>query len=204
MDSLTDNTTGCYYNRTVKFFYEESGKNISDHWRRRDYVIVTLGMSVCFIVIFSNLLVIAAILKNRRFHFPIYYLLGNLALADLFSGAIVNIVSLLLMELVVFSRLTTVMQTWMFLCLFVHFVSSTSSQLRCLTSKVQHTQIASHLGSTWFEHCFYWGLMSVDSGKSHSGAFGCIYAANAAVMHDKSLPICRPTKQWLWVFLLSL
>ncbi|XP_076584494.1 lysophosphatidic acid receptor 2b [Chaetodon auriga] len=86
MDTLTDNTEGCYYNRTVKFFYEASGKNISDHWRRRDYVIVTLGMSVCFIVIFSNLLVIAAILKNRRFHFPIYYLLGNLALADLFSG----------------------------------------------------------------------------------------------------------------------
>lgn len=86
MDTLTDDTEGCYYNRTVKFFYEESRKNISAHWRNRDYVIVTLGMTVCFIVIFSNLLVIGAILKNRRFHFPIYYLLGNLALADLFSG----------------------------------------------------------------------------------------------------------------------
>ncbi|XP_036951426.1 lysophosphatidic acid receptor 2-like isoform X1 [Acanthopagrus latus] len=86
MDTETEDTAGCYYNRTVKFFYEQSGKNISDHWRSRDYVIVTLGMGVCFIVIFSNLLVIGAILKNRRFHFPIYYLLGNLALADLFSG----------------------------------------------------------------------------------------------------------------------
>ncbi|KAG7222548.1 hypothetical protein INR49_031663 [Caranx melampygus] len=86
MDTMTDDTEGCYYNRSVKFFYEESRKNISDHWRSRDYVIVTLGMTVCFIVIFSNLLVIGAILKNRRFHFPIYYLLGNLALADLFSG----------------------------------------------------------------------------------------------------------------------
>lgn len=82
----TDNPEQCYDNESVKFFYEKSGKNISDHWRRRDYVIVTLGMTVCFIVIFSNLLVIAAIFKNRRFHFPIYYLLGNLALADLFSG----------------------------------------------------------------------------------------------------------------------
>lgn len=89
MDTLYDDTEGCYYNRSVKFFYEASGKNISDHWRRRDYVIVTLGMAVCFIVIFSNLLVIGAILKNRRFHFPIYYLLGNLALADLFSGTVV-------------------------------------------------------------------------------------------------------------------
>ncbi|XP_060910680.1 lysophosphatidic acid receptor 2b isoform X1 [Labrus mixtus] len=86
MDTQTADKEGCYYNRSVKFFYEESGKNISDHWRKRDYVIVTLGMTVCFIVIFSNLLVMGAILKNRRFHFPIYYLLGNLALADLFSG----------------------------------------------------------------------------------------------------------------------
>ncbi|XP_022067720.1 lysophosphatidic acid receptor 2-like [Acanthochromis polyacanthus] len=86
MDTDTVDKEGCYYNQTVKFFYEESGKNISAHWRKRDYVIVTLGMTVCFIVIFSNLLVIAAIFKNRRFHFPIYYLLGNLALADLFSG----------------------------------------------------------------------------------------------------------------------
>ncbi|KAG7486013.1 lysophosphatidic acid receptor 2-like [Solea senegalensis] len=86
MDTLTDDKEGCYYNRSVKFFYTESGKNISAHWRQRDYVIVTMGMTVCFIVIFSNLLVIGAILKNRRFHFPIYYLLGNLACADLFSG----------------------------------------------------------------------------------------------------------------------
>ncbi|XP_072240790.1 lysophosphatidic acid receptor 2b [Leuresthes tenuis] len=86
MDTVYPDEEGCYLNRSVKFFYEQSGKNISAHWRKRDYVIVTLGMAVCFIVIFSNLLVIAAIFKNRRFHFPIYYLLGNLALADLFSG----------------------------------------------------------------------------------------------------------------------
>lgn len=90
MDRLTDDTEGCYFNRTVKFFYEASGKNISDHWRKRDYAIVSLGMTVCFVVIFSNILVITAIIKNRRFHFPIYYLLGNLALADLFSGTSVG------------------------------------------------------------------------------------------------------------------
>lgn len=83
---MANSTEKCYYNETVKFFYMESGKNISDFWRPRDYVIVSLGMTVCFIVIFSNLLVMAAIIKNRRFHYPIYYLLGNLALADLFSG----------------------------------------------------------------------------------------------------------------------
>ena len=86
MDTKTEDVEGCYKNRSVKFFYEASGKNISALWRDRDYVIVSLGMAVCFIVIFSNLLVIGAILKNRRFHFPIYYLLGNLAMSDLFSG----------------------------------------------------------------------------------------------------------------------
>ncbi|CAL9699879.1 unnamed protein product [Knipowitschia caucasica] len=86
MDTTTEDLEGCYYNRSVKFFYNESGKIISESWRPQDYVVVTLGMAVCFIVIFSNLLVILAIFKNRRFHFPIYYLLGNLALSDLFSG----------------------------------------------------------------------------------------------------------------------
>uniref|UniRef100_A0A8C6S407 Lysophosphatidic acid receptor 2b n=1 Tax=Neogobius melanostomus TaxID=47308 RepID=A0A8C6S407_9GOBI len=86
MDIIGEDKAGCFLNRSVKFFYTESGKNISEEWRKRDYVVVTLGVTVCFIVIFSNLLVILAILKNRRFHFPIYYLLCNLALSDLFSG----------------------------------------------------------------------------------------------------------------------
>lgn len=88
MSTATDKGK-CYCNYSVKYFYEASGKNISDHWSPRDYVIVTMGVTVCFIVIFSNLLVIAAILKNRRFHYPIYYLLGNLAVADLFAGTVV-------------------------------------------------------------------------------------------------------------------
>ncbi|KAJ3614364.1 hypothetical protein NHX12_017938 [Muraenolepis orangiensis] len=86
MDTVKEDIGGCYYNRNVQFFYEASGKNISSHWRPRDYVIVSLGMLVCFIVIFSNILVMLAIFINKRFHFPIYYLLGNLAAADLFSG----------------------------------------------------------------------------------------------------------------------
>uniref|UniRef100_A0A4W5NUJ7 G-protein coupled receptors family 1 profile domain-containing protein n=1 Tax=Hucho hucho TaxID=62062 RepID=A0A4W5NUJ7_9TELE len=86
MDKLTDDIPGCYYNRSVQFFYEQSGKNISDHWRPRDYLVVSLGMAVSVIVILANILVMVAIFINRRFHFPIYYLLGNLAAADLFSG----------------------------------------------------------------------------------------------------------------------
>ncbi|XP_008424506.1 lysophosphatidic acid receptor 2b [Poecilia reticulata] len=84
--SSTTNSITCHYTENVTFFYKNSNKTISDLWRKRDYAVVTLGLLVCFIVIFSNLLVILAIFKNRRFHFPIYYLLGNLAVSDLFSG----------------------------------------------------------------------------------------------------------------------
>ncbi|XP_027872560.1 lysophosphatidic acid receptor 2-like [Xiphophorus couchianus] len=86
MSSTNSSVTVCYYNETVEFFYNNSNKTIAPFWRKRDYAVVSLGLLVCFIVIFSNLLVIFAIFKNRRFHFPIYYLLGNLAVSDLFSG----------------------------------------------------------------------------------------------------------------------
>ncbi|KAI4888195.1 hypothetical protein NFI96_018646 [Prochilodus magdalenae] len=76
----------CYYNSTVKFFYDNIGKNISDTWRTQDYVVVSLGLTVCVFIILTNILVMSAIFLNRRFHYPIYYLLGNLAAADLFAG----------------------------------------------------------------------------------------------------------------------
>uniref|UniRef100_A0A4W3GKA4 Lysophosphatidic acid receptor 2a n=1 Tax=Callorhinchus milii TaxID=7868 RepID=A0A4W3GKA4_CALMI len=71
---------------TVPFFYNNSRKTLSNHWRTKDKLVVALGLSVCVIVILANILVILAIIVNRRFHYPIYYLLGNLAAADLFAG----------------------------------------------------------------------------------------------------------------------
>uniref|UniRef100_A0A673N0V7 Lysophosphatidic acid receptor 2b n=1 Tax=Sinocyclocheilus rhinocerous TaxID=307959 RepID=A0A673N0V7_9TELE len=76
----------CHDNETVSFFYNLSKKSISDTWRPKDVVVVSLGLLVCAFVIFANILVMLAIFINRRFHYPIYYLLGNLAAADLFSG----------------------------------------------------------------------------------------------------------------------
>ncbi|XP_004688636.1 PREDICTED: lysophosphatidic acid receptor 2 [Condylura cristata] len=76
----------CYHNQTIGFFYNNSGKELSPHWRPKDMVVVALGLTVSMLVLLTNLLVIAAIASNRRFHQPIYYLLGNLAAADLFAG----------------------------------------------------------------------------------------------------------------------
>ncbi|XP_029913318.1 lysophosphatidic acid receptor 2a isoform X2 [Myripristis murdjan] len=76
----------CDYSHNVTFFYELVGKNISEEWTSRDRVVIALGLTVCLIVVLANLLVMAAILMNQNFHFPIYYLLGNMAAADLFAG----------------------------------------------------------------------------------------------------------------------
>lgn len=84
MDSSVWNT--CDYSRNVTFFYNWVGKKISVVWTTRDFVVIGLGLTVCVIVVIANLMVMVAILLNRRFHFPIYYLLGNMAAADLFAG----------------------------------------------------------------------------------------------------------------------
>ncbi|XP_051572595.1 lysophosphatidic acid receptor 2-like [Myxocyprinus asiaticus] len=74
------------YGEQVQYFYNKTGKPISSNWRTHDFVVVGLGIPICLFIILANMLVIAAIIINRHFHFPIYYLLGNMAAADLFAG----------------------------------------------------------------------------------------------------------------------
>ncbi|XP_030263294.1 lysophosphatidic acid receptor 2a [Sparus aurata] len=76
----------CNYSHNVTFFYNFVGKKISVVWTARDFVVIGLGLTVCVIVLLANLMVMVAIFLNKRFHFPIYYLLGNMAAADLFAG----------------------------------------------------------------------------------------------------------------------
>lgn len=82
----TESNLSCNYSRDVTFYYQHVGKTINANWKTRDFVIMGLGLTVCVIVVLANLMVMVAILINRRFHFPIYYLLGNMAAADLFAG----------------------------------------------------------------------------------------------------------------------
>ncbi|XP_015254379.1 PREDICTED: sphingosine 1-phosphate receptor 1-like [Cyprinodon variegatus] len=41
---------------------------------------------VCLLIIVENAIVLIAIWKNKKFHLPMYYLLGNLTLSDLLAG----------------------------------------------------------------------------------------------------------------------
>ncbi|KAG8006455.1 Sphingosine 1-phosphate receptor 1 [Nibea albiflora] len=49
---------------------------------------------VCLLIVVENAIVLLAIWKNKKFHVPMYYLLGNLTLSDLLAGFtyMVNIV----------------------------------------------------------------------------------------------------------------
>ncbi|XP_048056046.1 sphingosine 1-phosphate receptor 5b [Megalobrama amblycephala] len=41
---------------------------------------------ICLIIVLENFIVLMAIWKNKKFHMPMYYLLGNLTLSDLLAG----------------------------------------------------------------------------------------------------------------------
>lgn len=86
MTTDSDSWSTCAYTRNVSFFYNLVGKEIRTVWTTRDIVVIGLGLTVCFIVVLANLMVMVAIFTNQRFHVPIYYLLGNMAAADLFAG----------------------------------------------------------------------------------------------------------------------
>ncbi|XP_061414153.1 lysophosphatidic acid receptor 1-A-like [Lethenteron reissneri] len=76
----------CHYNGSIEFFYNNSNKELPHEWGTLQVVTLALGIFVSALVLFANGLVIAAVYVNKRFHVPIYYLLGNLAAADLFAG----------------------------------------------------------------------------------------------------------------------
>lgn len=77
----------CYYDKQMDFFYNRSNTDTADEWTGTKLVIVLcVGTFFCLFIFFSNSLVIAAVIKNRKFHFPFYYLLANLAAADFFAG----------------------------------------------------------------------------------------------------------------------
>lgn len=80
------NKTNCHYDEPMGFFYNNS-KHESDGWNSSSLIIVQVFGSVfCCFILFSNAMVIAVVVTNKRFHYPFYYLLANLAASDFFAG----------------------------------------------------------------------------------------------------------------------
>uniref|UniRef100_A0A8C5QV26 Lysophosphatidic acid receptor 3 n=1 Tax=Leptobrachium leishanense TaxID=445787 RepID=A0A8C5QV26_9ANUR len=77
----------CYYDKSMDFFYNQSQSQVEHDWSGTKLLLMlSFGACCCLFIFVSNLLVVAAVIKNRRFHFPFYYLLANLAAADFFAG----------------------------------------------------------------------------------------------------------------------
>ncbi|XP_038660067.1 lysophosphatidic acid receptor 1 [Scyliorhinus canicula] len=76
----------CFHGENISFFYNNSEKPLATEWNTVSKLVMGLGITVCIFIMLANLLVMIAIYVNRRFHFPIYYLMANLAAADFFAG----------------------------------------------------------------------------------------------------------------------
>ena len=86
MSSSEEEQEQCFYNESIAFFYNRSMKPLAREWDAVSKLVMGLGITVCIFIMLANLLVMVAIYVNRRFHFPIYYLMANLAAADFFAG----------------------------------------------------------------------------------------------------------------------
>lgn len=75
----------CHYNQSMEFFYNKSSNN--DRWDRSQLILMqVVGSFFCCFILLSNTMVIAAVVTNKRFHYPFYYLLANLAASDFLAG----------------------------------------------------------------------------------------------------------------------
>ncbi|XP_057182378.1 lysophosphatidic acid receptor 3 [Triplophysa rosa] len=76
----------CHYDQPMGFFYNNSNITTTE-WDRTQLILVQCAGSICcgFILV-ANALVITAVITNRRFHYPFYYLLSNLAASDFLAG----------------------------------------------------------------------------------------------------------------------
>ncbi|XP_051232518.1 lysophosphatidic acid receptor 3 isoform X1 [Dicentrarchus labrax] len=75
----------CHYNKSMGFFY--SNIDADDKWDNTQLILVqVVGSFFCCFILVSNAMVIAAVITNKRFHYPFYYLLANLAASDFLAG----------------------------------------------------------------------------------------------------------------------
>ncbi|KAK2816913.1 hypothetical protein Q5P01_025104 [Channa striata] len=78
----------CVYqdNSVIVEHYNYTGKLQKDRYREGLKPESIVFLVVCLLIVLENAVVLIAIWKNKKFHLPMYYLLGNLTLSDLLAG----------------------------------------------------------------------------------------------------------------------
>lgn len=75
---------GAIHNSVLLLHYNFTGK--LDQGREEFKPEAIALLFICLIIVMENFIVLMAIWKNKKFHMPMYYLLGNLTLSDLLAG----------------------------------------------------------------------------------------------------------------------
>ncbi|XP_056143977.1 sphingosine 1-phosphate receptor 5a [Lampris incognitus] len=82
-------------NSVIMEHYNFTGKLKENRYRDGLKPEAIAFLLVCLLIVLENAVVLLAIWKNKKFHLPMYYLLGNLTLSDLLAGFtyMVNIIT---------------------------------------------------------------------------------------------------------------
>lgn len=78
----------------IALHYNYTGKLSTSRYKGGLKAESVVFLVVCVLIVLENLIVLLAIWRNKKFHAPMFYLLGNLTLSDLLAGIayMVNIV----------------------------------------------------------------------------------------------------------------
>uniref|UniRef100_A0A670JVM8 G-protein coupled receptors family 1 profile domain-containing protein n=1 Tax=Podarcis muralis TaxID=64176 RepID=A0A670JVM8_PODMU len=78
---------GEYHNNNViSLHYNYTGKLHGSKYKGSLKADAIVFLVVCAFIVVENLVVLLAIWRNKKFHLPMYYLIGNLTLSDLLAG----------------------------------------------------------------------------------------------------------------------
>lgn len=73
-------------NNIISLHYNYTGKLHASKYKGSLKADAIIFLVVCAFIVAENLVVLLAIWRNKKFHSPMYYLLGNLTLSDLLAG----------------------------------------------------------------------------------------------------------------------
>ncbi|XP_004071873.1 sphingosine 1-phosphate receptor 1 [Oryzias latipes] len=73
-------------NAVISEHYNYTGKLKEDKYKEGLKPEAIAFLLVCLLIVVENAIVLVALWKNKKFHVPMYYLLGNLTLSDMLAG----------------------------------------------------------------------------------------------------------------------